>query len=152
VLSGGETAAAIGATEFTKAGNYPGCIASSALVTGFDIGGQILTNDLEGEVVFPSLSVDVSQCLALLEAPLDAAKGAEDVSVIVISVGGITFSAVRFYAAKLKPHSCRKSLATLAVVSYIEGMLPAILDEISNPDGLIEVPAASFDFSECPQP
>lgn len=83
-LAGGETAAMIGHGEFVKTKNFGGCVAASTLITAFDGANQVLSGKLQDKIVIPAVDIDVSDCLALREAPAaegdDAEAGDENAS------------------------------------------------------------------------
>lgn len=68
-LAGGETASMIGRNEAIKAKNFAGCVAAASLISAFDSSNQVLAGRLEDKIVIPAVDVDVSECLALREAP-----------------------------------------------------------------------------------
>jgi len=82
-----------------------------------------------------------------VDATLD--KGNPDAAVLVEAIAGITLTAALYYANKLKTANCKKGVAALAAIHYVNGMIKPIADEIAEPDGKVSVPAVTIDFSEC---
>jgi hypothetical protein len=177
-LAGGETAAMIGRNEAIKAENFPGCVASEALITAFDGGGQVLAGRLDDKIVIPAVDIDVSECLALKDSPAAeepaaeepaaeelaaeelaaeeaaaeepaAEAGSPDAAVLVETIAGITIAAVLHYANKLKTVNCKKGTAAIGAVDYVAGMVTPVAEEIADPDGKMSIPAVTIDLSEC---
>ena len=97
-LGGGETAAMIGRNEAIKAKNFAGCVASESLISGFDSANQVLAAKLADKIVIPAVEIDVSECLALREAP------SEDDAVGESAYGPVTINTrVAGYAVVMAP-------------------------------------------------
>jgi len=78
-MAGGETGAMIGRNEAIKAKNFAGCVASEALISAFDSANEVLTGRLNDQIVIPAVEVDVSECMALRDAPAEESEdGRED--------------------------------------------------------------------------
>ena len=96
-LQGGEVAAMIGHNEAVKAKNFGGCVASSVLGAAFDSAGAALNGKLSGDVVIPGFDLDLSECLALREAPGD--ENASFASPVVIATMAAGYSSAPEEAA-----------------------------------------------------
>lgn len=170
-LAGGETAAMIGRNEAIKAENFPGCVASEALITSLGSANEVIGGRLMDKIVIPAVEIDVSECLPFKDkadaAPVEGGeaapvegdetpveessslKGNPDAAMLVEAIAGITLAAVAHYAAKLQTTHCKKGTAALGAVNYVQGMVGPIADEIAEPDGKLSVPAVTIDLSEC---
>jgi hypothetical protein len=76
-------------------------------------------------------------------------KGNPDAAVLVEAIAGVTLTAALYYANKLKTANCKKGVAALSAIHYVNGMIKPIADEIAEPDGKVSVPAVIVDFAEC---
>ena len=77
-LGSGETAAMIGRNEAIKAKNFAGCVASESLVSAFDSANQVLSGRLRDKITIPAVEIDVSECLALREAPAEETSAGDE--------------------------------------------------------------------------
>jgi hypothetical protein len=145
-LEGGEIAAMIGRNESIKDENFAGCVASDVLSAAFDSTSEALAGQLTGDTVIPGFDLDLAECMAI---PHEEPKSSEDAAVIVEAVAGVTMSTVKHFAIKLQAVDCKKGTAALAAVDYVAGMIPAIADEIAEPDGVFKVEATALDLSSC---
>ena len=98
----------------------------------------------QGVAAIPAIEIDVSQCHALLDnvKPLvqgDAEFQVKAASVLLVPViNGVLGPMLN------EQLSCSDRALAEAVLEYINGALPAIAEELANPDGKVLIPSVSI--------
>lgn len=150
-----------GAKGITSAGkalavndkNVPACYVTCALLTALNTSQGAVNGWLKGDNppgVIPAVDVDLSECLALSEKPIEPIlKG--DAQIIVTSlVGGILPAVDAVIRAVLGASevSCEDKAVADAVLRYVQNVAPAVVEELINPDGKLSVPEITL--NSCP--
>lgn len=126
-LAGGAALASIAAAAAEAEGQAEACMAWSVAREAAQVAGALLAAELElGH--WPALVVDVSSCGV-------AAAGAE-----VSPVAAVAVDAVLGQVGQQAPEL---PCAVLAAVDWVRGAAPAVLAEVAQPDGLVELPGVS---------
>ena len=137
----------LGAGIAIAAGSYEGCLVGLSVGAASASGAEAILGALDGAVL-PSIEVDVSACLALGRSP----EGL-DVESWIGDLVSASLSAPRGIIASLKPGLCAEDAQayawSLAALEYAQGAAGPIVDEISSPDGVLEIPAVDVDFELC---
>lgn len=131
-----------------------GCYVASSLLTASSASQEAVDAWVKGEGktgVIPAVEVNVSECNALLLAPLDPlipAKAEEKVRGIVAAFEPFVFAGLESLVG-VADLSCKNRVIADAVLSYMKGSLNPVIDELGKPDGKIEIPAVMLDMRDC---
>jgi hypothetical protein len=126
----------IGRNEAIKNDDFAGCVVSDVLGAGLDSVQDALKKNSDTSIFVPGFEVDLSECMAIQDKrPL----GNDKIKSIVDNVAGLSLSMAKYYASQLLSAKCEKGVAIVGALAYLENLVPAISDEIANPDGKFKV-------------
>jgi hypothetical protein len=135
-LEAAQIAAMIGRNEAIKNDDFAGCVVSDVLGAGLDSVQDALKKNSDTSIFVPGFEVDLSECMAIQDKrPL----GNDKIKSIVDNVAGLSLSMAKYYASQLLSAKCEKGVAIVGALAYLENLVPAISDEIANPDGKFKV-------------
>ena len=137
----------LGAGIAVSSGSYEGCLVGKSVAAAATSGAEAIAGSISGTTL-PSISVDVSECLALGESP----EGAELVEWIDELVSAALQTPAAILTSLKSPLCLEDPVAygwSLAALEYAQGAAGPVIDEISSPDGVLEIPAVAVDLELC---
>lgn len=133
-------------------GSQVGCYASSVSVAalGSSYEALALYDDAAGGVQgIPGIKVDYSQCEPLHEEGFQGLMSSGTGN-LVRGWASALFGVVQILSGQLGLElDCEERALTLAVVSYLDGAVVAILEELTAPNGRVSIPAVNLNLSAC---
>lgn len=144
-LEGGSFALLLIGEEFKDSNNWTGCVAAKATSSALYTASQVV-KDPGG--VFPSVSVDVQDCLNIRSESVQVPEGAE-LKDLILSVVTSVLSTVDYYITLQAKSDCKAAAIGKGAVQYVRGAAEPIVSEITEFDGVLEIPAVNIDFSSC---
>lgn len=144
-LEGGSFALVLIGEEYKNSNNWTGCVAAYATSSALFTASQVV-KDPGG--VFPSVSVDVQDCLNIKKDSVQVPEGAE-LKDLILSVVNSVLSTVEYYVLLQSSTDCHATAIGLAAVEYVKGAAGPVVSEIAEFDGVLEIPAVVVDSSIC---
>lgn len=126
-----------------------GCYITCALLTALDTAQGAVDGWLKGEDppgVIPAVDIDLSECISLIGHPPEPILKGDARVIVTATVGGIlpAIDAVIRAILTASEVSCEERAVADAVLRYVQSVAPAVVDELSNPDGVLTVPEVVF--------
>ena len=137
VLATAATVATLAQLQAVAAGDGLGCAVYATVAEASSVAAETLVAE---SLTFPDVSLDLTTCLAFMEDPPVLATVSPAVQVAV----DVTLREARVRVATYTTQSC----GVLAALSYVESAAAPILDELSHPDGMVDIPAMVVDCGE----
>lgn len=125
-------------------GEYVPCVAGRAVAAGAAVARESVVSGPDG--VIPGVSVDVSGCLG------ESVTGVEvdgDVDLAVSASLGILRVLLTAGGPLWAREDCLGHAWAVAVLAYLEGVAPVVLEELREPDGVVLVPSAVAGVGAC---
>lgn len=140
-------------TQAVESGSLTACLASGALSDAFSSASDALDAWAQAEpdtYTLPGFKVDVSPCGNLSEGfePLLREEAAAKVRSYTEGLAPLALTVTRAAVASTGM-DCRDQLLVLAVLGYLEGALRPVVDELTSPDGVLEIPAVELNLARC---
>lgn len=148
-LEGGATAALIGKSDAKAKGAFGACVATGVIGTAFSTAGDGLVGYATKNPQIPAVDVDVSDCLEFAPKEPDGKEIDDDLKALIDSWTASVLQTATFFLSKLETQNCKGYQAGLAAVAYVEAVKDPIIDEISNPDGSLSLPAVPINLAAC---
>ena len=147
-VGSGSALASLSGDVAEEKGDFVGCVASHSVAAALLTAGEGISGNLVGGTI-PSVAYDISSCLGVLDEDGLEIVG-EDVPALVEPVidvllnGAITI--ISAYEARL---DCEARVWSLAAIEYTSNALPAILEEVEEPDGIVNLPGVAVGLDSC---
>lgn len=144
-LEGGSFALLLIGGEFRDSNNWTGCVAAKATSSALFTASQVVKEPLG---IFPSVSVNVQDCLNVKKTSVQVPEGT-DLKNLILSVVTSVLSTVEYYIVLQSSTDCKAESIGKAAVLYVKGAAEPIVSEITDFDGVLEIPSVSINFSSC---
>lgn len=115
------------------------CYATASVAAALRSAASVMPDQTAAVWSLPAVDVDVSGCGPLPE-------GTDVPAAVDVALASLSLVALAVEGSG----DCRAAAWVRAAVAYAQGAAPAIIDEISSPDGVVVVPAVAVDLSGCP--
>ena len=153
-LQTSQLAAVAAQAQAVEASSLPGCYASGALSAALGTAGSALASwsgegPDRGEI--PGVTVDITPCQKLTPEgwrPLLREEAAAKVQRYVGDLAPTAFAVTRAILGS-SGLECRDVVIVGAVLSYLEGALGPVVEELVAPDGVVEVEAVAVMLDGC---
>lgn len=154
-LAASETLTTSAQAQAVQSRSLTACLASGALRGAIASASDALTVWSRAEpdsYTLPGVKVDVSPCAPIANQerfePLLSSEAAVEVRRYTEGLAPLALTVTRA-AVVSSGLDCRERLVVLAVLSYLEGALPPVVEELVEPDGLVEIPAVKLELASC---
>ena len=129
--------------------DYVGCMVGSVLASALETAKEGVEGNLEGGFL-PAVDLDISKCLPLAEKMPEG----QDVPAIVQPMFDMALQASKAAVAVYgEDMACAPKAWTMAGLGYAEGLLPAVIEEVASPDGVLSIPEVAVNLEPCaPKP
>lgn len=146
-ISGGAAVAEIFEQQAIEAGDWRSCVAAEVVSEASQSASSALSN--YGNEI-PEVTVDVSPCLDL-NPDFEPGDDDADLSEVITALTNSVLETARLIVERelTDESQCATREYVTGALEYITGATEPIVDEVVSPDGMIAIPAVTFDFSEC---
>lgn len=148
-LEAAGTAASIGHTEAKMKGAFAACVTTGVLESAFNTASDAVVGAATKAEQIPAVDVDVSVCLEYAPKEPSGQEVSDEVKDLIDSWAGTAIKQAKFFIDKLEATNCKGHKGGLAALAYVEQVLDPIVEEISEPDGKLSLPAVAIDLSAC---
>lgn len=147
-LDTGAQLSAVSGDMAQESEDYVGCIVGAALSTALGTAKDGVEGNIDGGLL-PAVELDISGCLPLSEKMPEG----QDVPAIVQPIFDMALqaskAAVAVYGGDM---ACAPRAWTMAGLEYAEGLVPVVIAEVANPDGILSIPQVAVDLAPCAPP
>lgn len=146
-LNGASSAAAIAYIQESRPdGDFTICLVGASVRTVLSTAAEVI--EKKG-AVFPEVAIDFSGCLAP-RGPgksLESVINEEEIAKIVGDMLDSALALAEYYAGGIP--NCVDNKMVISSAKWARGLLPVVIEEMTNPDGELTVPSVAVDLAPC---
>lgn len=148
-LEAAGTAASIGQTEARSKRAFAACVTTGVLESAFNTASDAMIGAATKNEQIPAVEVDVSVCLEFAPKEPKGEDVSEEVKGLIDAWTDAAIKQAKFFIDKLEGTNCKGYQGGTAALAYVEQVLDPIVEEISQPDGKLSLPAVPLNLSVC---
>jgi hypothetical protein len=148
-LEAAGTAASFGQAEAIRKRGFSACVTTGVLESAFDTASDAVVGAATKNEQIPAVDVDVSACLEFAPSEANGKELSDEVKDLIDAWASTSVKQARFFVEKLEGADCKGHQGGTAALNYVEQVLEPIVEEISEPDGKLTLPAVPIDLAAC---
>lgn len=148
-LEAAGTAASIGQTEARTKGAFAACVTTGVLESALNTASDAVVGSVTKNEQIPAVEVDVSVCLEFAPDPAEGKDVSEEVKALIDAWTDAVIKQASFFIDRLEGSNCKAYQGGTAAMIYVKQVMGPIVEEISEPDGKLSLPAVPINLAAC---